>query len=63
MLAEDEAPFVFADQQRNLVYNFCRQFAEEAGYTIDEKDDKLADNYENVTGEAMVLSQEELNEM
>lgn len=74
---------LLADQQRNLVFNFCRDYAQEAGFTVTngqkgEKElqgtpagsnksnvvppDPVID-YEDVTGEKMYISDEELAEM
>ena len=61
-----------ADRQRDLVFNFCRDYAEENGYTI-KGNDELPQNptriqdgfqdYEDVTGEKQYISGEELSEM
>lgn len=32
--SEQDPSMILADQQRDLVFNFCREFAEENGYEI-----------------------------
>ena len=34
LVSEQDPSIILADQQRDLVYNFCREFAEENGYVI-----------------------------
>lgn len=49
--------------QRDLVNNFCKEYAIENGFTIRGSHDNLQNDYQDVTGEKMFLTVDELNEM
>lgn len=34
VISEQDPSIILADQQRDLVYSFCREFAEENGYVV-----------------------------
>ena len=34
LVSEQDPSIILADQQRDLVYNFCREFAEDNGYVV-----------------------------
>lgn len=59
---------MIAEQQRELVYNFCREYLEENGYEIEGStqegnNNKDQNTYEDVTGQRQFVSREELAEM
>jgi len=57
----DEQSVIMADHQRNLVFQFCRDYAHDNGYDFQE--DGAPDDYQDVTGEKMFMTNDELAEM
>ena len=57
----DEQSIIMADHQRNLVYQFCRDYAHDNGYDFQE--DGEPEDYQDVTGEKNIMTNEELTEM
>ena len=54
------------ENQRDLVFQFCRDYAHQAGFfiqDIDNEGEELGNDYEDVTGEKAYISSEEFNEM
>lgn len=60
-LTPDEQSVMMADHQRNLVYQFCRDYAHDNGYDFQE--DGAPDDYQDVTGEKNIMTNDELAEM
>ena len=69
IISEEEESLMIAEQQRDLVYNFCKEYLLENGYEIEEstqeRDNKNEgeNTYEDVTGEKQMISKDELAEM
>ena len=60
----DEQSIMMADHQRNLVYQFCRDYAHDNGYDFQEDVGAATpDDYQDVTGEKMFMTTDELAEM
>lgn len=62
-MSEQDPDMILAEQQRNLVQAFCREFAKDSGYQLPENHSSKESDYEDVTGERLVISEEELTEM
>ena len=67
IISEEEESLMIAEQQRDLVYNFCKEYLQENGYELEdsaqERDKAEEQTYEDVTGHKQYVTRDELAEM